>query len=162
MQRIGFDRVNLGAAAASNVGCNETEQQTAEARNNERTRRIEESPARKSFAGIEAEEDLVHETDHFAHRDDNQACDRADNQGEHDHTRLPRADNGAQAVRYFELTAEQAHGQRFNQAGMTNGLNAMALAGARDGFTPFDAAGDCRREPYSHDLAHKRISPKMR
>jgi len=32
------------------------------------------------------------------------------------------------------MTAEQAHGERFNQAGMTNGLNAMAPAGASDGF----------------------------
>src|SRR5262249_24532452 len=106
-----------------------------------------------SFAGVEAEEHLMHEGDHFAHGDDGQARDRADHHREDDYARLARADDGAEAVGDFELAAERAHGQRFNQAGMTNGLNGMTLAGASDGFQRIrHSRRSSSRAPFLHAL----------
>ena len=97
-------------------------------------KRIERNAARESFARIEAEKNLMHVPDGFAHGGNRQAGNRADDHGQHNHTRFPRAHDGAQTARHFELTAEQAHGEQFNQAGNATGLNAMTLAGASDGF----------------------------
>jgi hypothetical protein len=68
----------------------------------------------------------MHDPNDFAHGDNNQPGNRADDDGEHDYTRLSRTDDGAQPVRNFELMAEQKHGERFDQAGMIPGLNANA------------------------------------
>ena len=60
MQRIGFDRVDFGAAPARDVGGDETEQQAADTRRHKCMERIERNAARQSFAGIEAEKNLMH------------------------------------------------------------------------------------------------------
>ena len=52
----------------------------------------------------------MHEPDRLTHGDDSQACDRPDDHGKHDHTQLSRANDGAEPVRHFEMTAEQMHG----------------------------------------------------
>ena len=102
----------------------------------------------KSFARIEPEKNLMHVPDGFAHGGNRQAGNRADDHGQHNHTRFPRAHDGAQTARHFELAAEQAHGEQFNQAGNATGLNAMTLAGASDGFQRANGCFDCRAPGY--------------
>ena len=55
MQRVGFDRVDFGAAPAGDVGGDKAKQQSAEARREKCVERIERDPARQPLAGIEAE-----------------------------------------------------------------------------------------------------------
>ena len=74
-----------------------------------RIERIERYAAREPLAGVEPEKYLVHKPDRFAHRGNGQAGDRADDHGQHDDAQFPGADDGAQTVRDFEVTAECAH-----------------------------------------------------
>ena len=116
MQRIGLDRVDLGAAPAGDIGGGEAEQQPAQAGGEKRVIGVKRAAARQPFARVEPEEGQVHEADGFAHGRDRQAGQGADDEGQHDHARFTSAHNGAQAVRNFERSAEPAHG-KWNQIG---------------------------------------------
>ena len=111
MQGIGFDRIDLGAAPAGDVGRRQAEQQPAEAGRQKGVKRVERTAARQPFARVEAEKSQMHERDRFAHGGDHQAGRRPNDQRQHDHARFTRAHNGAQAMRNFELSAEPAHGK---------------------------------------------------
>jgi hypothetical protein len=109
VQRIGFDRVDFGAASPRDIGRHQAEQQTAEARRGKGIKRIERDLARQSLAGIEPEKCHVHERDRFAHGGNHQAGDGTGYNCQHDHARFTSAYNGAQTMRNFERSIEPGH-----------------------------------------------------
>jgi len=70
VQRVGLDRVDLGAAPAGDVGGGEPEQQPAETWCEKRIIWVEHAAARQPLAGVEPKKRQMHEADRLAHGGD--------------------------------------------------------------------------------------------
>ena len=112
MQGIGLDRVDLGTAAAGDVGAHQAEDKAAEAGRQHGMQRIERDHPRQPHTGIDPEKQHVHQTDQLAHADHHQAGQHADQRRQHDDARLARTHDGAQPMRDFDMGGGQTHRMR--------------------------------------------------